>query len=91
MWSLSVKKTNTGFFAPKPYLKGLDWNFLFDRKFCLSLDIATWKAAWRLEKRIFHNIGKQKNGKKWPKTYQKKQNNLTRSYNSYYKNDIFET
>ena len=29
------KKVNIGFFAPKPYLKGVDRDFLFDRKFCL--------------------------------------------------------
>ena len=34
-WSLSAKKANIGFFAPKPYLKGVDRNLLFDRKFCL--------------------------------------------------------
>ena len=29
------KIVNIGFFAPKPYLKGVDRDFLFDRKFCL--------------------------------------------------------
>ena len=29
------KIANIGFLAPKPYLKGVDQNFLFDRKFCL--------------------------------------------------------
>ena len=29
------KIANIGFFAPKPYLKGVDPDFLFDRKFCL--------------------------------------------------------
>ena len=29
------KMANIGFFAPKPYLKGVDRDFLFDRKFCL--------------------------------------------------------
>ena len=29
------KTANIGFFAPKPYLKGVDRDFLFDRKFCL--------------------------------------------------------
>ena len=33
--SLSDKKANFGFFAPKQYLKGVDPDFLFDRKFCL--------------------------------------------------------
>ena len=28
------KNENIGFFAPKPYLKGVDLDFLFDRKFC---------------------------------------------------------
>jgi hypothetical protein len=33
---VQVKKiANIGFFAPKPYLKGVDPDFLFDRKFCL--------------------------------------------------------
>ena len=34
-WSSSAKKANIGFFAPKPYLKGVDPDFLLDRKFCL--------------------------------------------------------
>ncbi len=29
------KMANIGFFAPKPYLKDVDPDFLFDRKFCL--------------------------------------------------------
>jgi hypothetical protein len=29
------KIANIGFFASKPYLKGVDPDFLFDRKFCL--------------------------------------------------------
>ena len=29
------KMANIGFFAPKPYLKGVDPDFLFDRKFFL--------------------------------------------------------
>ena len=29
------KIANIVFFAPKPYLKGIDPDFLFDRKFCL--------------------------------------------------------
>ena len=29
------KIANIGFFAPKPYITGIDWDFLFDRKFCL--------------------------------------------------------
>jgi hypothetical protein len=29
------KIANIGFFAPKPYPKGIDRDFLFDRKFCL--------------------------------------------------------
>ena len=29
------KMANIGFFAPKTYLKGIDRDFLFDRKFCL--------------------------------------------------------
>ena len=29
------KNANIGFFAPKPYLKGVDPDFLFDRKFFL--------------------------------------------------------
>jgi hypothetical protein len=29
------KKANVGFFAPKLHLKGVDRDFLFDRKFCL--------------------------------------------------------
>ena len=29
------KLANIGFFAPKPYLKGVDRDFLFDRKFWL--------------------------------------------------------
>ena len=33
---VSVQKiANIGFFAPKPYLKGVDPDFLFDRKFGL--------------------------------------------------------
>ena len=28
------KIANIGFFAPKPYLKGVYRDFLFDRKFC---------------------------------------------------------
>ena len=29
------KIANIGFFAPKPYLEGVDPDFLFDMKFCL--------------------------------------------------------
>ena len=29
------KIVNISFFAPKPYLKGVDRDLLFDRKFCL--------------------------------------------------------
>ena len=29
------KMANIGFFAPKPYLKGVDQDFLVDRKFSL--------------------------------------------------------
>ena len=29
------KITNIGFFSPKPYLKGVDQDFLFDREFFL--------------------------------------------------------
>ena len=29
------KIANIGVFAPKPYLKGIDPDFLFDKKFCL--------------------------------------------------------
>ena len=29
------KMATIGFLAPKPYLKGVDLDFLFDRKFCL--------------------------------------------------------
>jgi hypothetical protein len=29
------KLANIGFFALKPYLKGIDRDFLFDMKFCL--------------------------------------------------------
>ena len=42
---------NIGFFAPKPYLKGVDPDFLFDRKFCLVAIL----------KRIFHNIENHEN------------------------------
>ena len=52
---------NIGFFALKPYLKRVDLDFLFDRKFSLVWDIETLKAAWRLEYRIFHNIEKHEN------------------------------
>ena len=41
------KLANIGFFAPKPYLKGVDQDFLFDMKFCLI--------------EIFHNIELRKN------------------------------
>ena len=54
-----LKIANIGFFAPKPYLKGVDRDFLFDRKFCL-VEILK-RLAWRLEKRIFHNIEKREN------------------------------
>ena len=30
-----LKIANIGFFDPKPNLKGVDPDFLFDRKFCL--------------------------------------------------------
>ena len=30
------KIAKIGVFAPKPYLKGIDPDFLFDRKFCLA-------------------------------------------------------
>ena len=73
-----TKIANIGFFAPKPYLKGVDPDFLFDRKFFFSWDIETLKAAWRLEERIFHNIEKHENnynGKKWPKLQTTKQTN----------------
>ena len=30
-----IANGNIGFFAPKPYLKGVDRDCLFDRKFCL--------------------------------------------------------
>ena len=38
------KMANIGFFAPKPYLKGVDPDFLFDRKFCLVeiLKLCKW-------------------------------------------------
>ena len=52
---------NIGFFDPKPYLKGVDPDFLFERKFCFNWDIETLKTAWRLENRIFHNIDKHEN------------------------------
>jgi hypothetical protein len=57
------KITNIGFFAPKPYLKGVDQDFLFDSKFCLVEieTIETLKTAWRLEERIFHNNEKREN------------------------------
>ena len=29
------KMANIGFFAPKPYLQGVDPDIFFDRKFCL--------------------------------------------------------
>ena len=29
------KIANIGFFAPKPHLNAVDWDFLFDMKFCL--------------------------------------------------------
>ena len=33
---VEVKKiANISFVAPKPYLKGIYWEFKFDRKFCL--------------------------------------------------------
>ena len=34
---------NIGFFASKPYLKGVDRDFLFDRKFCLVEILRRWK------------------------------------------------
>ena len=34
---------NIGFFAPKPYLKGVFPDFLFDRKFCLVEIMKRWK------------------------------------------------
>ena len=55
------KMANIGFFTPKPYLKGVDRDFLFDRKVWFSWDMETLKVAWRLEKRIFHNIEKHEN------------------------------
>ena len=38
------KRANVGFFALKPYLKGVDRDFLFDRKFCLVgiLKLSKW-------------------------------------------------
>ena len=54
------KIANIGVFAPKPYLKGIDPDFLFDMKFCL-VEIETLKRARRLEKRVFHNIEKHEN------------------------------
>ena len=38
------KIVNIGFFAPKPYLKGIDPDFLFDRKFCLVDVLKGWKG-----------------------------------------------
>ena len=37
------KIANIGFFAPKPYLKGANPDFLFDRKFCLVEILKLWK------------------------------------------------
>ena len=32
-WEFKCKNANIGFFTPKPDLKGVDQDFLFDRKF----------------------------------------------------------
>ena len=36
------KKANYGFFAPKPYFKGVDRDFFFYRKFCLVEILKRW-------------------------------------------------
>ena len=43
------KIANIGFFAHKPYLKGIGPYFLFDRKFCLVKILKRWKwlGVWR--------------------------------------------
>ena len=44
-YAVQVPKTaNIGFFAPKPYLKGIDPDFLFHRKFCLVEILKRWKG-----------------------------------------------
>ena len=35
-WSLSAKYSQYRLFAPKPYPKGVEWDFLFNRKFCFD-------------------------------------------------------
>ena len=46
------KISNIGFFAPKPYLKGVDLDFLFDSKFCL---VEVLKHSKRLGVRETHS------------------------------------
>ena len=54
------KLANICYIAPKPYLKGVDKDFLFNTIF-FSWDIETLKTAWRLEKHNFHNFEKREN------------------------------
>ena len=65
------KIPNLGSFAPKPYLKVVDPDFLVDGKISLL----------KILKRVFPNIEKCEyhyNGKKWPK-HCKQQNKHTKS------------
>ena len=50
------KIANIGVFAPKPYLKGFDPDFLLDRKFCLVEILKCWKrlGVYNIEKRENH-------------------------------------
>ena len=86
-----TKIANIGFFAPKPYLKVVDRDFLFDRKFCLVEILKHWKrlgvkrnAFFTLVKNI-RIIKTVKNGLKNCKW----QNKLTKSWYSYNINYIY--